>query len=145
ANHSSSEHSVAHMRIRVQYVTLFFDYQSSMGSEVLGNRLIDLVIAQVHVAAAFLAHGGFCSGGYQKVRPTLKTFDRLLLDDGLFAFDLRVQHFLNAEMLLAALAYRRVSPTRFRLCMAAFGARDRDKIHFWGRHGLNNAPTEMFG
>jgi hypothetical protein len=114
-----------------------------MSSEVLGNGLIDFVIAQVYVTAALLAHCGFCSGSDQEVSPTLETFDRLLLDDRLFAFDLG--HLLNAEMLLAAFAYRRISATRLGLCMAAFWARDRDKILFWGRHGLNNAPTEMFG
>jgi hypothetical protein len=86
-----------------------------MGAEVLGNRLKNLVIAQIHVTAAFFAHCRFRRGGHLQFRAALKTGNELLLDDGLLRLGSGLNRLLNAEMLTAFFANSRVSASRFRL------------------------------
>ena len=101
-----------------------------MRPEILRNRLGDLIIVQVYVGAALAAHGGFSGDGHSQLGAALKTPNQLLFNLRLFRFGGGTQCLLNAEMLLALLTDRRVSPARFPLYVTALGARYRDRFWF---------------
>ena len=135
ADEAAFEHDFADVRVGVQQISLFFDHQPAMGPKILRDRLSDLIIGQVHMAAAFFAHGGFRRRGHLQVGPAVEATDLLLRDERLSRLDRASGLFLDAEMLLAFLADSGVSAARLGLHVAALGARDRDCVLFRRRHG----------
>src|SRR5262249_46257532 len=113
------------VRVGVQQVALFLDDQPAVGPVILGEGLGDLIIPQVDMAAAALAHGRFGSLGHVQIRAALKTANAPQLNDGLWRFRDRFNDFPDSEMVAATLANRRESAARFRLRMPALRARDR--------------------
>src|SRR5258708_15372329 len=66
---------LADPRVRVEHISLFFDHQPAISAEVFGSSLVDVIIAQIHVAAAALAHGGFSRRGHFQRGPALEADD----------------------------------------------------------------------
>src|SRR5262249_43909128 len=64
-------------RVGVHDIAFFLQDKPAVGPEVFGNGLGDRVIAQVHVAAATLAHRGLGRGGHLEFSAALKADDRL--------------------------------------------------------------------
>src|ERR1043166_7611778 len=139
ANQPAFEDSFPHVRIGVEHVTFGFDHQPAMGPEILRNRLGDLIIVQVHVGAALAAHCGFSGDCYSQLGAALETPNQLLFNLRLLRFGGGAECLLNAEILLALLTDRRVSPARFPLYVTALGARDRDRVWFSRRSQLEPA------
>ena len=109
-----------------------------MGAEAFGNGLNDLVIGQVDVAAATLAHSGAGGFGHLQRGAALEATYLPLLDGGLRGANHGSQGLLHAKMGVALLTERRVRRSRFRLDMPALGARDRYRILFRHRHAKDS-------
>src|SRR5438094_986743 len=108
---------VAHDCFGVENVALGFDHKPAFGLEVAGDGVGDVVIAQVNVAAAALAHGGLGADGHLKCRAALETnqlaeFFRPLGRPGGGLGD-----FLNANVLAALFADCGDGGARFRLLL----------------------------
>ena len=90
----------------------------------------DLIIAQVHMAAAAFAHGGLGSGGDFQFGSALETADPSQLDGGLGGFrDLGGSFrriFFETEMGAAFLADGGVTAARLLLDVTALGASRRN-------------------
>src|SRR4051794_31044784 len=72
---SSLDNRLPNQRICVKYITLLLEHQPPISAEIYKNRLYDLIIAQIHMAAAPLAHRRFRGQRYFKFRVALETAD----------------------------------------------------------------------
>src|SRR5258707_13634932 len=125
---SPLDHRLANQRVGVQKISLFLNYQPPIRSVILGCGLCDAIIPQIHMAAAALAHSGFCRQRYVQFCPALKTEDSSLLNDRLWRFADWPNRFLQTKVLAALLADRRVSTSRLRLYVPALRANNRNRL-----------------
>jgi hypothetical protein len=113
-------------RIGIHEVTFLFNDQPAVGAEIFDDSLSDLIIAQINVAAAALAHRRFGGDRHVQFRVALKTTNRFLIDDRLLGADWHPRRDkglrLQPEMFPAFFTNSRVGALRLRLCMPAFGA-----------------------
>jgi hypothetical protein len=102
-----------------------------MSAKVFGDRGGDLVIAQVHVAAAPLAHGRFGGDGDIELGRAGEADHLPALDGGFFLlFGDWPVGFLDPEVGAASLADGRVRAARFQLFMPALWALDWNPFLF---------------
>ena len=127
ANEAAFDDCIGYTRIGVEEIAFFFDDQSAKGAKILRNRVRDGVIAQIHMATTFLAHGG--SGGERdfQLRAALKATHLLSLDArflglGRGGFYLGIE----PEMGAALFADSRIRAGRLKLFVTALGAGDRN-------------------
>jgi len=116
--------------IGVEKKTALFDDKSALGLEILGDGIGDLVIAQVHVAAAPLAHGGLCGERHIQFGATVETRDPPLTSIWLQRPGHRLLEVLKPEVLVTLPANGGVSRGRLRLRVPALGAGDGPLLHF---------------
>src|SRR5881409_2372797 len=117
---------VAHDDLGVEDVTFRFDDELAFGFEISGNGVGDVIVAQVDMAAAPLAHGGLRADRHLQVGAALEAGDFPDLPRTLWRAGGRFEEFLNADVLAALFAGRGDGGARFRLLVAATRAGHQD-------------------
>lgn len=128
ANETPFDDRLADQRIGIEDVAFFFDNQASVSAKVFRNRLCDLIVAQVHMAAAAFAHGGLGGGRDVQFGSALETTDAPQLDGWLRGFgNFRGRpglfFFFETKVGAASFANRGIGALRLLLDVAALGTR----------------------
>jgi len=92
--------------------------------------LRDLIVAEVHMTAAALAHGGAGRDGHFQFRAALEAVKVLLLDRRFLGFGGGALDFSEPEVGATFFADGGVSAGRLGLAVPAFGAGDRNLFLF---------------
>ena len=82
----------------VENVTFWLNYEPALGFEIFGGGVVDVVIVQIQITAALLAHGGLGAGGNIQFRAALEANDPPQIQRARDFFLRRVESFLNVEM-----------------------------------------------
>jgi hypothetical protein len=120
----ASDDRVGDAGVGVEEVTFFFDDESAKSAKVFRDGVGDLVIAQVHVAAALFAHGGGSRDGNLQVGTALEATDVFLLDVRFLQLGSGRLDVVEPEVGAAFLADGRVGARGLLLFVPAFGAGD---------------------
>src|SRR5713101_5500699 len=127
------EDAFAGDRVRVEEKASGFDQEAAFGPEVFGNGVGNLVVPQIHVAAAPLAHGGLRRERHFQFRRAFETGDASGLTRRRLRPRGRTEDLLHAKVLVALLANGGVGARRFGLGVPALRTSYRylARLHRW--------------